>query len=54
MNLQAKLTLGSVVLGVLMVSVISAMDFGNYVQQQFEATLQRAVSAASPQRRKWW
>ena len=42
MNLQAKLTLGNVVLGVLMVSIISAMDFANNVDQQFEATLQRA------------
>jgi signal transduction histidine kinase len=42
MNLQAKLTLGNVVLGVLMVTVISAMDFANNVQQQFEATLGRA------------
>lgn len=42
MNLQAKLTLGNVVLAVLMVTIISAMDFGNNVQQQFEATLGRA------------
>jgi len=42
MNLQAKLTLGNVVLGVLMVTIISAMDFANNVQQQFEATLGRA------------
>jgi signal transduction histidine kinase len=42
MNLQAKLTLGNVVLGVLMVTIISAMDFVNNVQQQFDATLERA------------
>jgi signal transduction histidine kinase len=42
MNLQAKLTLGNVVLVVLMVTVISAMDLVNNVQQQFDATLERA------------
>jgi signal transduction histidine kinase len=42
MNLQAKLTLGNVVLGVLMVTLVSAMDLANNVQQQFDATLERA------------
>jgi signal transduction histidine kinase len=42
MNLQAKLTLGYVMLAVLMVSVISAVDFANNVQQQFESTLKFA------------
>jgi signal transduction histidine kinase len=42
MNLQAKLTLGNVVLGVLMVTVISAMDLAYNVQQHFDATLERA------------
>src|SRR6476660_4154063 len=42
MNLQAKLTLGYVMLAVLMVSVISGVDFANNVQQQFESTLRFA------------
>jgi len=42
MNLQAKLTLGYVLLAVLMVSVISGVDLANNVQQQFEATLKLA------------
>lgn len=42
MNLQAKLTLGNVLLGVLMVTVISAMDLAYNVEQHFEATLERA------------
>jgi signal transduction histidine kinase len=42
MNLQAKLTLGYVMLAVLMVSVISIVDFANNVQQQFESTLRFA------------
>src|SRR5579883_3213515 len=42
MNLQAKLTLGNVLLGVLMVTIISVMDLAFNVQQQFDATLERA------------
>lgn len=42
MTLQAKLTLGSVVLASLMVGVISAVDLANEMQRQFEATLERA------------
>jgi len=42
MTLQAKLTLGSVLLATLIVGVISAVDLGNDMQRQFEATLQRA------------
>jgi len=41
-NLQAKLTLGYVLLATLMVGLISAVDLGNHVQLQFEATLERA------------
>jgi len=42
MNLQAKLTLGYVLLAVAMVGVISGLDFATNTQQQFEATLDRA------------
>ncbi len=42
MTLQAKLTLGYVLLAVLMVSIISAMTLNNDMQQQFDATLERA------------
>jgi signal transduction histidine kinase len=42
MNLQAKLTLGYVLLAVLMVGVLSAIDLGNDMQLQFDSTLDRA------------
>ncbi len=42
MTLQAKLTLGSVVLASLMVGVVSAVDLVNEMERQFEATLERA------------
>ena len=42
MNLQAKLTLGSVLLVTLIVASISAIDLRNNVHQQFNATLERA------------
>jgi signal transduction histidine kinase len=42
MTLQAKLTLGSVVLASLMVGVVSAVDLANEMQGQFESTLERA------------
>ena len=42
MNLQAKLTLCYVLLAVLMVTIISAVDLGNDMQAQFEATLNGA------------
>ena len=42
MNLQAKLTLGYVLLAVVIVGIISGVDLGNNMQQQFEATLERA------------
>jgi signal transduction histidine kinase len=42
MNLQAKLTLGNVLLAALIVVVISAVYLGNGMQEQFEATLERA------------
>jgi len=42
MTLQAKLTLGSVVLASLMVGVVSAVDLANEMQRQFESTLERA------------
>jgi hypothetical protein len=51
MTLQARLTLWSVLLMLLIVGMISALDLGNEMQHQFEATLDRAnllkrVSAA--------
>jgi len=42
MTLQAKLTLGSVVLASLMVGVVSAVDLANEMQRQFESTQERA------------
>src|SRR5438874_773178 len=42
MNLQAKLTLGYVLLAVAIVSIISGLDLSTNMQQQFEATLERA------------
>lgn len=42
MNLQAKLTLGYVLLAVAIVSIISGIDLATNMQQQFEATLERA------------
>src|SRR6185312_12724824 len=42
MNLQAKLTLGYVLLAVAIVGIISGLDFATNTQQQFEATLERA------------
>jgi signal transduction histidine kinase len=47
MTLQAKLTLGSVVLASLMVGVVSAVDLANEMQRQFESTLERADSLKS-------
>ncbi len=43
MTLQAKLTLGSVLLASLIVTVVSAVDLANIMQLQFEATLDRAL-----------
>jgi signal transduction histidine kinase len=42
MNLQAKLTLGYVLLVVVIVSVISGLDLATNMTQQFQATLERA------------
>jgi len=42
MNLQAKLTLGNIMLVVVMVSIISAINLAGEVQQHFDATLERA------------
>lgn len=42
MNLQAKLTLGYVLLAVAIVGVISGIDLATNLQQQFEFTLERA------------
>jgi signal transduction histidine kinase len=42
MNLQAKLTLGYVLLAVVIVSIISGLDLATNMNQQFEATLERA------------
>ncbi len=42
MNLQAKLTLGAVLMMTLIVSLISAVDLTNDMQRQFEATFARA------------
>src|SRR5579871_393595 len=42
MTLQAKLTLGSVVLATLMVGLVSAVELGNEIERQFAETLERA------------
>ncbi|MBZ5585436.1 MAG: cell wall metabolism sensor histidine kinase WalK [Acidobacteriia bacterium] len=42
MTLQAKLTLGSVLLATLIVAVISAVDLGNVMQLEFDSTLEHA------------
>ena len=42
MRLQAKLTLGYVLLATLMVGIISAMDLVNNMEEHFESTLDRA------------
>src|SRR5581483_330640 len=42
MNLQAKLTLAYVLLAVVIVTVISGIDLATNMQQQFDATLERA------------
>jgi len=42
MNLQAKLTLGAVLLETLIVGAISAVDLGNAMQAEFAGALQRA------------
>src|SRR4051794_5165734 len=42
MNLQAKLTLGYVLLAVAIVSIISGLDLATNMKQQFDATLERA------------
>ena len=42
MTLQAKLTLGSVLLATLMVGLISTVDLRNVMQLEFEFTLERA------------
>jgi signal transduction histidine kinase len=52
MNLQAKLTVGYVLLAVFMVTAISAVDLANNIQQQFESTLERA-DVLNPVATKW-
>jgi len=47
MTLQAKLTLGSVVLASLMVGIVSAVDLATEMQRQFESTLERADTLKS-------
>src|SRR5437016_5476581 len=42
MTLQAKLTLGSVLLATLIVSFISAVDLGNLMQLEFQGVYDRA------------
>jgi signal transduction histidine kinase len=42
MTLQAKLTLGSVLLATVMVSFISAMDLGSLMQSEFQGVYERA------------
>ena len=42
MTLQAKLTLGSVVLATVIVSVVSGVELGNEIELQFAQTLERA------------
>ena len=50
MNLQAKLTLGSVLLATLIVSFISAVDLGNLMQLEFQGAVRarRPGEGASP------
>ena len=48
MNLQAKLTLGYVLVVVVIVSIISGVNLATNMQQQFEATLERAEGLNSP------
>src|SRR5579883_972937 len=43
MTLQAKLTLGSVVLATLMVGLVSAVELENEIERQFAETLERAT-----------
>jgi signal transduction histidine kinase len=47
MTLQAKLTLGSVVVASLMVGLVSAVDLANELQRQFDTTLERAQTLKS-------
>src|SRR5689334_2258081 len=42
MTLQAKLTLGSVLLATLIVSFISTVDLGNLMQLEFQSVYERA------------
>ena len=42
MTLQAKLTLGTVLLATVIVAVISAVDLGNIMELRFESSLARA------------
>src|SRR3954470_5756399 len=42
MTLQAKLTLGSVLLATLIVTLVSVVDLGNLMQFQFKTTQERA------------
>ena len=42
MTLQAKLTLGSVLVATLLVGIIAVVDLGNEMQRQFDTTLERA------------
>jgi len=42
MTLQAKLTLGSVLVATLLVGIIASVDLGNEMQRQFDTTLERA------------
>jgi hypothetical protein len=46
MTLQAKLTLGTVLLATVIVAAISAVDLGNIMELQFQATLRQAERAA--------
>src|SRR5689334_20474149 len=43
MTLQAKLTLGSVVLATVMVGLVSAVELENEIERQFRETLERAI-----------
>ncbi len=42
MTLQAKLTLGSVLLATLIVTLVSAVDLASLMQMQLTSTLERA------------
>ena len=42
MTLQAKVTLGSVLLATIIVTLVSGVDLGSFMELQLQATLERA------------